>query len=189
VDHADALGLGGQRHVLRLHVGGKAGILFGGDVGGAQLAVRAHAHRRRVENLHASAGFLKFVDHGAQVRGLQSATVRSPPVMAPATRKVPASMRSGLMRWRAPCRRLTPSTRMVECARAFDLCAHGGEQRGQVDDLGFARAIFHQGFAFGQHRGHQQVFGPGDGDLVENDVRAAQSLRLRIQIAVLLGDA
>ena len=39
---ADALGLGGQGHVLRLHVGGKAGILLGGDVGGAELSDGAH---------------------------------------------------------------------------------------------------------------------------------------------------
>ena len=46
--------------------------------------------------------------------GLQQSTLRSPPVMAPAMRKVPASMRSGLMRWRAPWSLATPWTWMVE---------------------------------------------------------------------------
>ena len=52
-------------------------------------------------------------------------------------------------------------------ARAFDVGAHLGEQVGQVDDFGFARAVLHDGFAFGQHGGHQQVFGSGNGNLVE----------------------
>ena len=73
-------------------------------------------------------------------------------------------------------------------ARALDLRAHGGEQRGQVDDLGLARAVLHQRFALGQHRGHQQVFGAGDGDLVEDQMRAVQALGARLKIAVLLRD-
>ena len=42
-DQADAFGLRGEGHVLGLHVGGEAGILLGGDVGGAELAVGADA--------------------------------------------------------------------------------------------------------------------------------------------------
>ena len=95
---ADAFGLRGKRHVLRLHVGGKARIFFGGDVGGAQFAIAAHANRIGAENVDARAGFFKLGDHRAEMVGLQLATVRSPAVMAPATRNVPASMRSGLMR-------------------------------------------------------------------------------------------
>ena len=65
---ADAFGLGGQRHVLRLHVGGEAGVLFGGDVGGAQLAVGAHAHRIGAENIDAGAGLFQLGDDRAQMR-------------------------------------------------------------------------------------------------------------------------
>ena len=57
-------------------------------------------------------------------------------------------------------------------AGAFDLCAHGGEQGGEVGDFGFAGAVFEDGFAFGEDGGHEQVFGAGDGDLVEDDVCA-----------------
>ena len=71
-------------------------------------------------------------------------------------------------------------------ARALNLRAHGGEQRGQVGDLRLARAVLHQRFALGQHRGHQQIFRAGDGDLVEDQVRAAQALGARFKIAVLL---
>ena len=38
---------------------------------------------------------------------------------------------------------------------AFDLCAHGNEEGGEVADFGFARAVFHQGFAFGEDGGHE----------------------------------
>src|ERR1035441_6065736 len=42
-DGGGAFGLGGERHVLRLHVGGEAGVLFGGDVGGLERAAAADA--------------------------------------------------------------------------------------------------------------------------------------------------
>ena len=73
-------------------------------------------------------------------------------------------------------------------ARAFDVRAHLVEQRGQVDDFGLARAIFQHGFAFGERGGHQQVFGAGDGDLVEDDARAPETLGAGFDVAVLLGD-
>src|SRR5581483_1824474 len=44
-NHRSPVGLGGQRHVLRLHVGGKAGILFGDHIGSPQMAVAKHANR------------------------------------------------------------------------------------------------------------------------------------------------
>ena len=170
---ADALGLRGQRHVLRLHVGGKAGILFGGDVGGAQLRRGAHAHRIGAEHIDARAGFVELGDHGAQVRRI-----------AVGHGQIAAGDGAGDQK----CSRLDAVgvdavARAVQAghaahadgggARAFDLRAHGGEQRGQVGDLRLARAVLHQRFALGQHGGHQQIFSAGDGDLVEDKVRAA----------------
>ena len=38
-----AFGLGGEGHVLGLHVGGEAGVFFGGDVGGFEVAIGADA--------------------------------------------------------------------------------------------------------------------------------------------------
>ena len=46
--------------------------------------------------------------------GLHRVTVRSPPVIAPATRNVPASMRSAIIVCSAPCSRSTPCMRMVD---------------------------------------------------------------------------
>src|SRR6185312_9893085 len=73
-------------------------------------------------------------------------------------------------------------------AGAFDLRAHGVEQSGEVGDLGFARAVLEEGFAVGERGGHEEVFGAGDGDLVEDDVRALEAVGAGFEVAVLLGD-
>src|SRR6185437_3932157 len=78
-------------------------------------------------------------------------------------------------------------------AGAFDLRAHGVEQSGEVGDLGFAGAVFEERFAVGEHGGHEEIFGAGDGDLVEDDVRAFEAgipvlRRAGFEVTVLLGD-
>ena len=79
----------------------------------------------------------------------------------------------------------------MNCRRAgaFDLRSHRGEQRGEVGDFGLASAILHHGFAFGQNGGHQQVFGAGDGDLVEDDVCPFEFVGAGFEVAVLLRDS
>ena len=73
-------------------------------------------------------------------------------------------------------------------AGALDIRAHGHQQRGQVDDLRLAGAVFHQRIAVGKNRRHQQIFRAGHRNLVENNVRAMQPLGACFQIAVLLHD-
>ncbi len=78
-------------------------------------------------------------------------------------------------------------------AGALNLRAHGGEQGGEIGDFGFAGAVLEDGFAVGESRGHQQVFGAGNGDLVEDDVRALELAgavvrAARFEVAVVLGD-
>ena len=78
-------------------------------------------------------------------------------------------------------------------AGAFDLCAHGDEEGGEVGDLGLAGAVLEDGFAFGEGGGHEEVFGAGDGDLVEDDVRAFEAAVAVVgaagfEVAVVLGD-
>ena len=73
-------------------------------------------------------------------------------------------------------------------ARSLNVRAHGGEQGGEVGDFGLAGAVFHQGFAVGQDRGHEQIFSAGDGDLVEDEMRAAEALGAGFEVAVLLSD-
>ena len=109
-------------------------------------------------------------------------------MMAPAMRKVPASMRSGLMRWRAPWSLATPWTWRAGGAWAFHLCAHGVEQGGEVGDFGLAGAVLEEGVAIGEGCDHEEVFGAGDGDLVEDDVRAVEAVGAGFEVAVVLGD-
>ena len=77
---------------------------------------------------------------------------------------------------------------MVDGACAFDLRAHGGEQRGEVGNFGFARAVLEEGFTLGEDGGHEQVFSAGDGDLVEDDVRALEAFGAGLDVAVLVAD-
>src|SRR5579883_1949694 len=103
--------------------------------------------------------------------GSQPVILTSPPVRAAAVMKVPASMRSGMMRCLVPRSRFTPFTRMVE-----------------VGDFGLTGAVLHQAFPFGKAGSHQQVFRAGDGDLVEDDLGPAQALGRSLDVAVVLGD-
>lgn len=78
-------------------------------------------------------------------------------------------------------------------AGAFDFGSHGCEEGCDVGDLGLACAVFEDGFAFGQDGGHKEVFSSGDGDLVEDDVRALETplsvvRAAGFEIAVVLGD-
>src|SRR5580704_5230066 len=73
-------------------------------------------------------------------------------------------------------------------ACTFDLCSHGSEEGGEIGDLGLAGAVFEDGFAFGQGGGHQEVFGAGDCDFVEDDVGALEAVGAGFEVAVLLSN-
>ena len=68
-DDGDAFGLGHQRHVLRLQVGGEAGIFLGGHIHGAQAAGAAHAQGGGVRLCHLRAGLLQLGHERAHVLG------------------------------------------------------------------------------------------------------------------------
>ena len=74
---------------------------------------------------------------------------------------------------------------MVERARAFDLRAHFDQQFGEIGDFRLERAIFENGFAFGQHRRGENIFRAGHGDFREAESGAAQTLGARFHVAVL----
>ena len=61
-------------------------------------------------------------------------------------------------------------------ACTLDLRAHGVEQSSQIGDFRFASAVLHNGFTIGQRGGHQQVFGAGDRDFVENNFGAFKAV-------------
>src|SRR5271168_4851255 len=71
---------------------------------------------------------------------------------------------------------------------AFNMRSHGDEHGGQVGDFGFTGTVLEERFAFGEDSGHEQIFGTGDGDLVEDDVRAFEAFGAGFKITVLLGD-
>src|ERR1035438_269450 len=73
-------------------------------------------------------------------------------------------------------------------AGAFDLRSHFVQKIGEVGDFGFARAVWQNGFALGESGGDEQVFGAGDGDLVENNFRALEAVGAGFNVAVFLGD-
>ena len=107
--------------------------------------------------------------------------------MAPAMMKVPASMRSGMMRCFAPSSCSRPSREWWACRRlrcALPFCSEGGE----VGDFRLARAVLQDGLAFGECRGHQQVFGASDSDFVEDNFGAFQSVGAGLNVAVFLRD-
>src|SRR4029077_12073286 len=74
------------------------------------------------------------------------------------------------------------------CACAFDASSHFVEKIGEVGDFGFAGAILEDGLAFRQSCGHQEIFGAGDGDLVEDDLCAFQAVGFGFDVTVLLRD-
>ena len=90
------------------------------------------------------------------------------------------------MRCLAPCSLADALDANRRSACALDFGAHGVEQGGEVGDLGFAGAILHDGFAVGERRGHEQVFGSGDGDFVEDDFSAAEAVGGGFDVAVFL---
>ena len=62
-----AFGLRGQCHVLRLHVRGKAGILFGGHIGGNEFVAIVNANGGRIKNFDRHARSLQLGDDGAEM--------------------------------------------------------------------------------------------------------------------------
>src|SRR5215472_10592240 len=73
-------------------------------------------------------------------------------------------------------------------ARAFDPRAHLVEEHRQVGDFRLQGTVLHQGFAFGERCRHHEIFRAGYGDLLEDDVPAAQPFCRSFNVTVLLGD-
>ena len=143
-------------------------MLFGGHVGGDEGIVAHHANGIR-RGLGFDADFMKLAEQRVEVGGIASGDV-----------EVAAGHRSGDDK-RAGFDAVGDDAvlRAVQFAHAlyanrgragaFDLGAHFVEQVGEVRDFGLARAILQNGLAIGESCGHQQVFGAGNGDLVEDD--------------------
>src|SRR5208283_5496388 len=68
-DDGSTFGLRGKRHVLRLHVGGEAGIFLSGNIGGNQFVSIVNADGRSIRNIYRHTGGLQFGYDGDQVGG------------------------------------------------------------------------------------------------------------------------
>ena len=121
--------------------------------------------------------------------GRQSRTSTLPRVIAAATSSVPASMRSGMIAWSIGCSSSTPSMVTSDVPAPRTLRAHLVEHAPELFDLGLARRILQRRAPARQRRRHHQVLGAGDGHHVEDDGRAAQPPRARVDVAVLELDA
>ena len=98
-------------------------------------------------------------------------------------------MRSGMMVCSAPCSLATPWTRIVEVPAPSIFAPIFDQQSGEIGHFRLARRVLDHGFAAGQHGRHQKVFGAGDGDAVELNIRALQTVgSFGFNIAVLLAD-
>ena len=179
-DQRGAVGDACERHELRLHVGGEAGVGRGAHADRA-AAVRSSRSRStspvdrdRARRPRAASPASASSDSGA-------APVRRtlPPVAAAAARKVPVSMRSGITRCSAPPSERTPSMRITSLPAPSIFAPIAIEAARQVDHLGLARRVLEHRRALGERRGHHQVLGAGDRDQVHDDARAAQPARAR----------
>jgi len=73
-------------------------------------------------------------------------------------------------------------------ACSFDLRSHGDEQGSEIGDFGLAGAVLEDGLSLGKRGGHQEVFGSGNSDFVEDDVCALEPVGAGFEITMILGD-
>ncbi len=70
-------------------------------------------------------------------------------------------------------------------AGTLDVGAHLDQQPGEIDDLGFARAVLEHRLAAGERRRHEQILGPGDGRHGEAKAATDEMRGADVDIAVL----
>ena len=191
-DDRRACSLRGKRHVLRLHVGGKAGIFFRIHVGGLERLI---AHDPYRVGFHGSfdAGLRELLQDTGKVRGIASGHVdvsagegsgddEGSGFDAVGDDAVPRAVQLGDALHADGGR-----------AGALNLRPHGVEQRGEVGDFRFAGAVLHDRLAIRKRGGHQQVFGAGDGNFVEDNFSATKTAAFQgindgLDVAMLLRD-
>ena len=183
-----AFGLGGEGHVLGLHVGGEAGIFLGGDVGGLERSVSGADADGLLAYVEADAAFFKFGDQGSEVSGFAGVDVEIAAGDGSRDEEGPGFDAVGVDAMTGSMKTGDALNADGRGSSAFDLCTHGYEQSGEVGDLGLARAVLEEGFAVSEDGGHEEVFGAGDGDFVEDNVGAFEAVGFGFEIAVIVSD-
>src|SRR5260370_20669563 len=141
-DDGGAFGLRGQGHVLRLHVGGEAGIFLSSDIGSDKFGGPADTQCGVVDAFDGNTGLLEFSDDGAQVgwvaiRNTQVAVGEGPGDQVGA--RFDAVGDYGMLR---AVEFLNAADAQRGCFVALNVGAHLAQQVNQVGDFGFAGAIF-----------------------------------------------
>jgi len=184
---AGTFGLGGEGHVLGLHIGGEARVLFRGHVGSLELAAGADADVVGTD-VDLDTTLFELGDERTEVLRLAAVDVEIATGDGSCDEEGSSFDAVGVDAVTCAVKFGHALDADGGCAGAFDFGTHCDEQGGEVGDLGLPGAVFEDGLAFGQGGGHQEVFGAGDGDLVEDDVRAFEAVGSGFEVAVVLCD-
>ena len=190
-DDGSAVGLRSEGHVLSLHVGCEAGVFLGGNVGGDEFVAIVDADGGVVENLDGNAGGLEFGDDGAEVRGI-------------AVGEGDVAIGDGAGDEESACfdaignDGVGGAVKFFEAMNlegggvvAFNAGAHFAEEMDKVGDFGLTGSVLENGGAFGERGGHQKIFGAGDSDFLEDDMRGFEATVVGdfgLDVAVFGGD-
>ncbi len=179
VTRADALGDAVERHELGLHVGREQpGTSLVRRLTALRRAGRDRARIAVAAGVDPHAGLAQLVDHRVEVsRRRLRRSVTSPPVAAAAHRKVPVSMRSGMIAvaWRRAGARRRWMRMPAGAARPRSARPSRSGSSARSTTSGSRAAFSRIGLAVGQRRGHHQVLGAGDRHHVGGDARALQA--------------
>ena len=163
-DGRDAVGEAEHRHQLGLQIGREAGVGLGDHLDGLEpLRPRPRGAVPSAPVTVKPASSMRSTT-AARWSRLQFRTANPPPavaaVMAAAIRKVPASIRSGMMRCSTPVNFSTPSIRNSRRAVAGDLRPHLVQHRRAIADLRLTGRADEGRHALGQGGGGHNVDRP-----------------------------
>ena len=191
---ADVLvgGAGGDAvdgHELGLHISWK-GRIFAGPEAHRERSARSLDADPVSTRFDVDTGSAQLVDHRIEVlrlRALQQHIAASGSNRAEESAGLDAVWNDAVRQ----LRRMQTADALdanTAAAMAFDLRAHRDQHLGQIANLGLLRSVFKQGLAIGQRRGHQEIFGPGDGDHVGGDACTLELGGLGDDVAMLDAD-
>ena len=172
-----------ERHELRLHVGGKAGMRHRADGNGLRTARHAHAHPVGADVEHGARG-AELVEHHLHLGGLAVGHQHVALRHHACDEEGSGFNAVGDDRVLGAVQALDALDANHRRARAGDVRSHGVEAVAQIDHLGLAGGIFDHRLALGEHGGHHQILRAGHRDHVGHDVRALEALRRRTNISV-----
>src|SRR6267142_1918025 len=174
-DDGSSFGLGGEGHVLGLHVGGEAGIFLGGDVGADKFSCRPDTQRGFIEDVGVNASLLQLGNDRAEMIGcaVSYGQIAASDGARDQERACFDAIGDhgvlGAMEFL--CAANAQGGRAVAC----DAGSHVAQHDDEIGDFRFAGGVLQDGFAIGEDCGHKDIFRAGDRDFVEDDVGALKA--------------